>query len=87
MVPMARELGHGGIVISHDGFDRALFSALSRLMRQRRATCVASAMACESCVRERLLPLTDGFIAKVCANHGAHSALTWAVLDVFDSPT
>ena len=73
-------------MISHYGFDCALLSALSRLMRQRRATCVASATARERCVHERILPLTGWVVTAGCANHDAQNALTWAVFDVLDSP-
>ena len=76
--PLLRQLHHTGVSISHYCFDRALFSALARRMRQRHALQYAVGSSPLD-GRGRLLELTDWVVCTGCASHDCHNALKWAI--------
>ena len=79
--PMLKKLGHRGISISHYCFDRALYSALARLMRQRH--CLYHDLMASSSGGgvglEALSDLTDWVVSTGCANHDGQNALKWGL--------
>lgn len=87
MMPMAREMQHAGLVISHHyGFDRALFSALSRLARQRHEAHQPSDAVLSQVPHPDLLPLTDWVVTTGCGNHDSQNALKWASSELLEDP-
>ena len=78
--PMLKKLGHQGISVSHYCFDRALFSSLDRLMRQRHVLYhkVAAAGGASTGL-DALSDLTDWVVSTGCANHDAQNALKWGL--------
>ena len=78
--PMLQHLGHKGIAISHFCFDRALFSSLERVMRQRHMLYHDIAIAGASNEgQEALGEMTDWVVSTACSNHDAQNALKWGL--------
>ena len=77
--PLVQALCHTGIVVTHYVFDRAIWSALTRLTRQRHAlyhkVCADQGGGSEGAHRE----LFDWCVTTACANHDCQNALKWAL--------
>ena len=77
--PLVQAIGHTGIVVTHYVFDRAIWSALTRLARQRHAlyhkVCADQGSESEGAHRE----LLDWCVTTACANHDCQNALKWAL--------
>jgi len=78
--PLVRQLAPKGVILTHYCFDRALFSALDRLMRQRHNLYYdVLAGGGDNVGEHAIAELTDWICSTGCANHDVHNALKWAV--------
>lgn len=78
-MPLARQRGHTGIVVSHHIWDRAVASACERHQRQRHA---AYQMSIETQCSEGEAVLTEllsWFTSVGCCAHDTHNALKWSI--------
>ena len=78
-----RQRGHRGTAIQHYTFDRAAFSALQRMCKQRHiqlAPCFGEPSEGTSSV---LLNLQEWVVSTGCALHDAHNALKWGLHQQF----
>lgn len=76
--PLARKLGHKGINVFHFGSDGAMFSALDRLLRQRRQAYYNPGMGPDLGGDRDQLCTTDILVSIGCACHDVSNALKWA---------
>lgn len=83
--PLLWEKGHRGIAITHYGFDRVLFDALVRKMRQRHEL-HHSMLATSGGPNAQLLGLTDWVLVTDCGNHDAQNGLKWGAREIMDEP-
>ena len=78
--PMLKTMGHMGISISHYCFDRALYSSLGRILRQRHMLYHEMAISGSSNEGEAILSqMTDWVVTTACANHDCQNALKWGL--------
>ena len=77
--PIARELGHRGICVSHYSFDRATFSALDTKFKQLHRHVHAQLARALPAHEAALLELRDWYVSTPCGNHDAHNGLKWAL--------
>ena len=72
-----RELGHIGLCVSHFCWDRAIYSAMDRLLKQLhmfQAKHIGSSMEAGA---GKLLHLKKWQFSSACCNHDCHNALRW----------
>lgn len=74
---MLQTLGHKWISLSHYCCDRALFSSLDRVLRQRHG--LYREVAAEAGGQGELGKLLDWVISTGCANHDAQNGLKWGL--------
>lgn len=81
--PLLRTIGFEGVAVSHYVFDRAVYSPLARLARQRHALFYEVHYGEEERVgHPALLELKDWVLATGCCCHDIHNALKWGLLVV-----
>ena len=80
--PMLRKAGHVGICISHCVADRALFSSLDRMSRQRLSAYYRPGVGPDLGDERVLLELTDWAVGTGCCAHDMQNALKWALASV-----
>ena len=78
--PQLKKLGHAGISITHVAFDRAIFSAVERLVKSFH-------MAIEERVEDETgygTDLLNWIVSTPCANHDTQNALMWALAEFLE---
>ena len=80
--PMLRKAGHIGICISHVCADRALFSSLDRMSRQRLSAYYSPGVGPDLGDERVLLELTDWAVGTGCCAHDMQNGLKWALSSV-----
>ena len=83
--PGSRTLGHSGLLISHSCFDRAIFSACSRLIQQREAAWVQHQEHIEGLDAANVSSMWHWVTSVGCGCHDFSNALRWACLKEFGS--
>eukprot|EP00969_Alexandrium_andersonii_P136557 6041182-Alexandrium_andersonii.AAC.1 len=83
--PLLRALGHQGLALSHYAFDRAAFSALERMARQRHALQYGAGSVARS-PEDEVLALTDWVLSTGCAAHDSQNALRWSLAELLSDP-
>ena len=78
-----RQRGHRGIAIQHYSFDRAGYSALQRMFRQRHIQQAPQFGEAASGTSSVLLNLQEWVVSSGCALHDSHNALKWALHQQF----
>jgi len=78
------------IVVSHYAFDRAQFSALGRLVRQRHSLFHAKQLDAagddgEQIAEAHLAALRDWTVVTACSMHDTHNALKWALSGICEA--
>jgi hypothetical protein len=81
-----RERGHRGIAVQHYTFDRAAFSALQKLFKQRHLQMAPSFGGAADGTSSVLLNLQEWTVSTGCALHDSHNALKWALHQQFCNP-
>lgn len=81
-----RQLGHRGICIAHYSFDRALFSSMSRLLKQFHKLQASQFRAPELGRDHETLELLEWIVSSGCALHDSHNSLKWAMHGQFNDP-
>lgn len=77
--PLLRKAGHDGICVQHVCADRALFSPLERLLRQRVEAYYSAGIGPDLGEGRRLLALTDWVVGTGCCAHDVQNSLKWAL--------
>jgi hypothetical protein len=77
--PLLRKAGHAGICLQHSCSDRALFSSLDRMLRQRVSAYYTPGVGPALGDQAELLELTDWVLGCGCAAHDVHNAMKWSV--------
>eukprot|EP00974_Lingulodinium_polyedra_P119137 11170003-Lingulodinium_polyedra.AAC.1 len=87
-VDTLREMGHKGIAVHHYCFDRALCSALGRLLQQHHLSMANSEEASSSSNTNQgtLQYLAEWIVVNGCCNHDVHNALHWGLFQYFPNP-
>ena len=85
---LVRDGGHRGLCISQYGFDRAICSAMQRLLTQRHEVHYQSGIyshgqGSDMDIRQAFLAELDWCIVTPCFCHDSHNALQWALKTVF----
>lgn len=80
--PMLRSFGRKGIVVFHLGADRAVFSALDRLFRQRQRAYYDPQLGPDLGDEASMLEKTDLYIATGCALHDISNAIQWGFASI-----
>ena len=80
LLPLGRECGHSGLLVSHHIYDRAVFSAMTRHHRELHMARKVheEAILHEGAARWRWL--LSWFTSAGCVNHDAHNSLKWGAL-------
>lgn len=76
--PLVRQLGHQGICVFHFGSGRAMFTALDRLLRQRRQAYYNPEVGPDLGAARDQLFMMDFFVSTGCASHDVSNALKWS---------
>jgi hypothetical protein len=77
--PLLRKAGHQGISIQHVCADRALFSPLERMLRQRVEAYYQEGLGPDLGEGSELLCLTDWVVGTGCCAHDMQNALKWSL--------
>ena len=77
--PMLRHHGHRGITVFHFVSDRAVFSSLDRMLRQRRKAYYTEGLGPELDDESCMLELTDLYVSTGCAAHDVQNSLKWSL--------
>jgi hypothetical protein len=84
--PLLKDLGHASISVSHYGFDRAMYSALSRKLLQRHVLYHETRRAVDATGIAYMSELLDWPTATACCNHDVQNALKWSLQKYVDGP-
>ena len=86
LCPLLKDLGHASISVSHYGFDRAMYSALSRKLLQRHVLYHETRRAVDATGIAYMSELLDWPTATACCNHDVQNALKWSLQKYVDGP-
>ena len=81
-----RQLGHRGICIAHYSFDRALFSSMTRVLKQFHKLQASQFQAPDLGRDHEALELMEWVASSGCALHDSHNSLKWAMHSQFNDP-
>lgn len=85
-IPLARGLGHRGILVHHYAFDRAVYSALvMRFGAWHDLRHTQRPDNGNACIQSELLWLTEWIVATGCCCHDVHNSLKWSVHALFQN--
>ena len=79
LCPLLKEMCHASVSVSHYGFDRAMYSALSRKLLQRHVLYHQTLKADDPSGVAYLAELLDWPTATACCNHDVQNALKWSL--------
>lgn len=77
--PMLRRLGHDGPVLFHFFADRAVYSAIDRLLRHRQRALYSPEFGAEDDPKTLVAGLLDLYVSCGCAAHDIQNGLKWAL--------
>lgn len=73
------EMGSRFLNITHPVFDRAVYSAEDKLMRQQHELSLTAVISGMEVGQARILKLLSCYVSRRCSNHDVQNALKWSI--------